>query len=101
MDGENNEFRVPMQMVSNRDRVDQINVVFYGRVSTQHEQQMEAFDNQMDCYKMLLQNHPNWNLVGEYSDRGITGTDAKLRKGFQKSIHDGGKFCKEWRWQTV
>lgn len=47
MDGENNEFRVPMQMVSNRDRVDQINVVFYGRVSTQHEQQMGAFDN---CY---------------------------------------------------
>lgn len=88
MDGENNEFRVPMQMVSNRDRVDQINVVFYGRVSTQHEQQMEAFDNQMDCYKMLLQNHPNWNLVGEYSDRGITGTDAKLRKGFQKMYHD-------------
>ena len=34
-------------------------VAFYGRVSTEHEQQLSALSNQMDWYIKLAQNNPN------------------------------------------
>ena len=39
-------------------------VVFYGRVSTQSDEQLAAFDNQMVWYKQLLALHPEWTVVG-------------------------------------
>lgn len=50
---------------------------FYGRVSTQHEQQKDALSNQMQWYDDQLKYHANWQLVGRYIDEGITGTLAK------------------------
>ena len=47
-------------------------VVFYGRVSTQSEEQLSAFDNQMTWYQQLLQQHPEWTIVGQYEDAGVT-----------------------------
>lgn len=36
----------------------------------------------------MLQQHPNWELVGTYVDQGITGTAAKKRPQFMKMIED-------------
>ena len=63
-------------------------VVFYGRVSTEHEAQLSAFEAQMKWYESLMENHKNWTLVGRYTDRGITGTQAKKRPDFIRMIED-------------
>ncbi|MCC8027529.1 MAG: recombinase family protein [Clostridium sp.] len=69
-------------------------VVFYGRVSTQSDEQLSAFDNQMVWYKQLLALHPEWTVVGEYEDAGVTGTSVRKRKGFQQMLDDGIKLHK-------
>lgn len=66
-------------------------VVFYPRVSTKHEMQMEAFEYQLQWYEQLLSKHPEWNLVKPvkyYMDKGITGTSTKKRKGFNQMMED-------------
>ncbi len=69
-------------------------VVFYGRVSTEHEAQLSALENQMQWYEDIAKRFPNWNVVDRYIDEGITGTQAKKRPAFMKMIEDSktGKF---------
>lgn len=69
-------------------------VVFYGRVSTQSDEQLSAFDNQMVWYNQLLAMHPEWTVVGRYEDAGVTGTSVRKRKGFQQMLDDGIKLHK-------
>ena len=38
-------------------------VAFYGRVSTEHEEQMYALKNQMQWYEELCRYFPNWHIV--------------------------------------
>ena len=68
--------------------------VIYARVSTEHEEQLSALENQKDWYKPILAQHPEWEVVKMYVDEGITGTSAKKRKQFMKMISDAekGKF---------
>ena len=80
---------------SHRDIMDKsINISFYARVSTEHEEQINALENQIQWYDDLLKLHPNWNKVKIYTDQGITGTQAEKRPGFMKMIEDAkkGKF---------
>lgn len=80
--------------VSNKYRTsqdDKVRVCFYGRVSTQHEAQMNALENQMQWYESILSDHPNWEKINVYVDRGITGTQAKKRQGFMSMIEDASK----------
>ena len=76
----------------NRQR--QRTIVFYGRVSTQHEEQLEALENQMQWYEDQTAYHPNWKVVDCYIDEGITGTLASKRPSFMAMIADAklGKF---------
>ena len=69
-------------------------IVFYGRVSTEHEAQLSALENQMQWYEDQLRYHPNWIVVGKYIDEGITGTQAKKRPAFLRMLEDAeaGKF---------
>ena len=69
-------------------------VVFYGRVSTEHEAQLSALENQMQWYSDQAKYHPNWNVIDRYIDEGITGTQAKKRPSFLRMIEDAksGKF---------
>ena len=43
-------------------------IVFYGRVSTEHEAQLSALENQMQWYDDQLRYHPNWTVVDKYID---------------------------------
>ena len=76
------------------DRNRSRNIVFYGRVSTEHEAQLSALENQMQWYDDQLRYHPNWTLVERYIDEGITGTQAKKRPSFLRMLDDAraGKF---------
>lgn len=74
---------------SNKELIDiERNVAIYARVSTEHEAQLYALENQVDWYNEILARHKNWNLVERYIDRGITGTSAKKRPSFMKMIDD-------------
>lgn len=63
-------------------------IAFYGRVSTEHEAQLSALENQMQWYDDQLKKHENWILTNKYIDRGITGTLAKKRPAFLQMIED-------------
>ena len=67
------------------------NVVIYARVSTEHEAQLSALENQVDWYKPILSARPQWKLVGQYVDEGITGTSAQKRPQFMRMINDAKK----------
>ncbi len=71
----------------NRDRV----VVFYGRVSTEHEAQLSALENQLQWYDDQAKYHANWKVLRKYIDEGITGTQAKKRPAFLEMIEDAKK----------
>lgn len=64
------------------------NVVIYARVSTEHEAQLSALENQLDWYKPLLEQHSEWTFVRSYVDEGITGTSAKKRPQFMQMLSD-------------
>ena len=74
--------------VSTFDKNRQRSVVFYGRVSTEHEAQLSALENQMQWYEDQAKYHPNWTVLKSYIDRGITGTQAKKRPAFMEMLND-------------
>lgn len=63
-------------------------VAIYARVSTEHEAQLYALENQIEWYNEILSRHDNWTIVERYIDRGITGTSAKKRPSFMQMIED-------------
>ena len=69
-------------------------VAIYGRVSTEHEAQLSALENQLQWYDDQVKYHPNWEIYDRYIDEGITGTQAKKRPAFLRMIEDAkrGKF---------
>lgn len=69
--------------------MDKRRVVFYARVSTEHEMQISALGNQVDWYYDLINKHEDWKLVGQYIDEGLTGTNANKRPSFIKMMKDG------------
>lgn len=67
-------------------------VAIYARVSTEHEAQLSALENQIDWYKPILVAHKEWTLVGKpYIDEGITGTSAEKRPKFMQMMQDAKK----------
>ena len=68
-----------------------VRVAVYARVSTEHEAQVLALDNQLEWYTDIIERNPNYIEVGRYIDEGITGTSAKKRDGFMRMIQDAKK----------
>lgn len=69
--------------------------VFYGRVSSEKEMQLNAFENQLKWYDDLqkkLEEEDKYEFTGtRYVDKGITGTAARKRPAFMKMIEDARK----------
>lgn len=82
----NTAFRIPNTFILDRNR--ERKAVFYGRVSTEHEAQLAALENQMQWYDDQAKYHPNWTILNKYIDEGITGTQAKKRPAFMQMIED-------------
>ena len=68
-------------------------VAVYARVSTEHEAQLSALENQVQYYDNILKMHPEWTLYKYYIDEGITGTSTKKRKSFMEMLKDADDHC--------
>jgi predicted site-specific integrase-resolvase len=71
----NYRFKLTDYALFDRNRARKIAI--YGRVSTEHEAQLSALENQLQWYDDQVQYHPNWDVYDRYIDEGITGTQAK------------------------
>lgn len=91
-----NAFDIQRQfsVYTNQDRNRTRRVVFYGRVSTEHEAQLSALENQIQWNDDQANVHQNWVVLEKYIDEGITGTQAKKRPAFLGMLEDAraGKF---------
>ena len=65
-----------------------VRVAIYARVSTEHEAQISALENQIQYYDNILKQHPNWALHERYIDKGITGTSMLKRDSFMRMMQD-------------
>lgn len=63
-------------------------VAIYARVSTEHEAQISALENQVQYYDDLFRYHPEWTLYKKYIDEGITGTSVHKRQSFLEMMED-------------
>ena len=61
-----------------------LRVAAYCRVSTDDEEQLTSYRNQIDFYTQKIDSNPEWTSAGIFADEGITGTSAKKRKEFNK-----------------
>lgn len=68
-------------------------VAIYARVSTEHEAQLSALENQIQYYDEELAKHPDWVLYDRYIDEGITGTSTKKRPNFMRMMEDAQNGC--------
>ncbi len=68
-------------------------VAIYARVSTEHEAQLSALENQVQYYDDILKAHSDWILFDRYIDEGITGTSINKRKNFLRMMDDAEKGC--------
>ena len=67
-----------------------IRVAAYCRVSTKQEEQLNSYEVQKKFYTEKINSNPEWQMVGIFADRGITGTSVLKRDEFNKMI----KLCK-------
>ena len=58
----------------------------YCRVSTDKEDQANSFESQQRYFREYIERRPNWELVEIFADEGISGTNTKKRKAFNRMI---------------
>ena len=61
--------------------------VFYARVSTEEEEQLNAIEKQIEENIDVIHNQ-KWNLVDQYVDKGISGTQTKKRNEYNRLLGD-------------
>jgi len=62
--------------------------VFYARVSTVEEEQLNALQDQIKEMVGFIGEHESWSLVDQYIDEGKSGTTTKFRKEYNRLIQD-------------
>ena len=60
-------------------------VCAYARVSTDSLSQGESLENQIQYYENIISSNPEYEFVGVFADRGITGT-TENRPEFQRML---------------
>ncbi len=63
-------------------------VAAYARVSTNHEEQRNSYEAQVNYYTDYIRGRDDWEFVAVYADEGITGCNTKNRKGFRHMMED-------------
>ena len=63
-----------------------LRVAAYCRVSTDSEEQLTSYQNQLAYYTEKIMKEPGWTMAGLFADEGITGTSAKKRKDFLRML---------------
>ena len=63
-------------------------VAAYARVSTDDDEQLSSYEAQVEFYTTHIKANPDWEFVEVYADEGITGTNTKRRKNFNRMVED-------------
>ena len=63
-----------------------LRVAAYCRVSTDSEEQLSSYENQLAYYTEKIMKEPGWTMAGIFADEGITGTSTGKRKEFLRMI---------------
>ena len=63
----------------------------YCRVSTDQEEQLLSYENQVNYYTKFIKDNPLYTFAGVYADEGISATNTKKREEFNRMIAD----CRE------
>ena len=71
----------PLSSIARKSRV-----AAYARVSTEQDEQQSSYEAQVDFYTRYIKSNPDWEFVGVFADRGITGTNTKNRESFNRMI---------------
>lgn len=74
--------------IVDKERHKQKRVAVYCRVSTDKEEQVTSYTNQMKVYTEMINTNKEWVFAGLYADEGISGTKADKRPQFKKMIDD-------------
>ena len=74
--------------VVDKEKYHQKRVAAYCRVSTDSEEQLTSYTNQMKVYTEMINSNKEWEFAGLYADEGISGTKADKRPQFKKMIDD-------------
>lgn len=61
-------------------------VAAYCRVSTDNEDQANSLESQQRYFKQYIECNPDWELYEVFADEGISGTNTKKRKEFNRMI---------------
>ena len=61
-------------------------VAAYCRVSTDNEDQANSFESQQRYFRQYIERNPDWELYAIFADEGISGTNTKKRKEFNRMI---------------
>lgn len=72
---------------THKTRKKKLRVAAYCRVSTDDEEQLTSYRNQIEHYTNKIKQNADWKLVGIFADEGITGVMAKKRDEFLKLIN--------------
>ena len=70
-----------------------LRVAAYCRVSTDSEEQINSYKNQLAYYTEKITSKTEWKFAGIYADEGITGTSMKHREDFKRML----RACREGR----
>lgn len=63
-------------------------VAAYCRVSTDQEEQLLSYENQVTYYTKYIKQCEDYEFAGVYADEGISGTSTRKREEFQRMIAD-------------
>lgn len=74
-----------------RQSVKKLRMAAYCRVSTDQEEQLLSYENQLNYYTTFIRNNSMYEFAGIYADEGISGTNTKKRDEFNRMIAD----CRE------
>ena len=69
-----------------REKKRHLRVAAYCRVSTDSEEQLSSYQNQLAYYTEKIMKEPGWTMAGVFADEGITGTSTYKRKEFLRMI---------------
>ncbi|WP_416351404.1 recombinase family protein [Streptococcus anginosus] len=74
--------------VEQKQHIQKIRMAAYCRVSTDQDEQLSSYENQVRYYKEYIRQNPLYELVDIYADEGISGTNTKKRTEFNRLIAD-------------
>lgn len=69
-----------------QERKKNLRVAAYCRVSTNSEEQLSSYENQLAYYTEKIMKNPEWTMMEVFADEGITGTSTSKRKNFLRMI---------------